>query len=38
MEGGALPFLLLRGIGDAYLARDVELADIAAFLEEQLKA
>ena len=38
MEGGTLPFLLLRGIGDAYLARDIELADIAAFLEEQLKA
>lgn len=35
-EANALPFLLLRGIGDAYLARDVDLADIAAFLDEQL--
>ena len=25
-------------IGDAYLARDVELADVAAFLDEQLQA
>jgi len=39
MEGsGALPFLLLRGIGSAYMARDVELADVAAFLDEQLQA
>lgn len=33
---GTLPFLLLRGIGVAYLARDVELEDVAAFLDEQL--
>ncbi|MBV7259759.1 3-dehydroquinate synthase [Erythrobacter crassostreae] len=38
MEGGTLPFLLLKGIGQAYLARDVELADIAEFLGEQLGA
>ena len=39
MEGsGTLPFLLLRGIGAAYMARDVELADVAAFLDEQLQA
>jgi len=37
MEAGTLPFLLLRGIGEAYLARDVELADIAAFLGEELR-
>lgn len=37
MEGsGALPFLLLKGIGDAYMARDVELSDVAAFLDEEL--
>ena len=38
MEGGTLPFLLLNGIGKAYLARDVDLADVAAFLDEQLQA
>ncbi len=36
METGTLPFLLLRGIGAAYLARDVELADVAAFLDSEL--
>lgn len=38
MEGGTLPFLLLRAIGEAYVARDVDLADVAAFLDEQLQA
>ncbi|MEM6858646.1 MAG: 3-dehydroquinate synthase [Pseudomonadota bacterium] len=37
MDAGALPFLLLRAIGDAYLARDVDMDDIAAFLDEQLR-
>ncbi|MCK0128598.1 3-dehydroquinate synthase [Erythrobacter sp. F6033] len=36
MEGGTLPFLLLKSIGQAYLARDVELSDIAEFLDAQL--
>ncbi|UAB76905.1 3-dehydroquinate synthase [Erythrobacter sp. SCSIO 43205] len=37
MEGsGTLPFLLLKGIGQAYMARDVELSDVAAFLDEEL--
>lgn len=35
-EAATLPFLLLRGIGEAYVARDVDLADIAAFLDEEL--
>lgn len=35
MEGGTLPFLLARGIGEAFLARDVDLADIAAFLDSE---
>jgi len=35
-EGTTLPFLLLRGIGDAYMARNVDLADIAAFLDGEL--
>ncbi|MEO1730538.1 MAG: 3-dehydroquinate synthase [Pseudomonadota bacterium] len=38
MEGATLPFLLLRAIGEAYLARDVDLGDIAAFLDEELHA
>ncbi|MEM7700835.1 MAG: 3-dehydroquinate synthase [Pseudomonadota bacterium] len=37
MDAGTLPFLLLRGIGDAYLAKDVELDDVAAFLDEEMK-
>lgn len=36
MDAGTLPFVLLRGVGDAFLARDVELEDVAAFLDEQL--
>ncbi len=35
-EGGTLPFLLARGIGQTYLAHDVELADVAAFLDTEL--
>lgn len=38
MEANALPFVLLKGIGEAYLARDVDLSDIAPFLDEQLQA
>jgi 3-dehydroquinate synthase len=36
MDAGTLPFILLNGIGEAFMARDVELDDIAAFLDEQL--
>ncbi|MFZ9396179.1 MAG: 3-dehydroquinate synthase [Erythrobacter sp.] len=36
MDAGTLPFILLRGIGEAFLARDVELRDVATFLDEQL--
>ncbi|KLI63068.1 3-dehydroquinate synthase [Aurantiacibacter marinus] len=38
MDGGTLPFILLRGIGDAFLDREVSLSDVAAFLSEQLAA
>ncbi len=38
MDAGTLPFILLRGIGEAHLARDVDLADVAAFLDGQLQA
>lgn len=37
MEGsGTLPFLLLKGLGEAYMARDVALADVAKFLDAEL--
>ncbi len=35
-EADTLPFLLLKGIGAAYMARDVDLTDIAAFLDLEL--
>ncbi|MDR6853595.1 3-dehydroquinate synthase [Sphingomonas sp. BE123] len=34
MDGGTLPFLLARGIGQTYLDKQVDLADVAAFLDE----
>ena len=37
MDAGTLPFILLRGIGEAWLAKDVDMTDIAAFLDEQLQ-
>jgi len=36
MDAGTLPFLLMRGIGQAYLAKDVDLKDVASFLDEEL--
>ena len=36
MDAGTLPFLLMRGIGRTYLAKDVALDDVAAFMDEQL--
>lgn len=33
--GGTLPFLLARGIGQTYLAKNVDLADVAAFLDSE---
>ena len=35
MAAGTLPFLLARGIGATFLDRGVDLADVAAFLDEQ---
>lgn len=35
-EAKTLPFLLLHSIGEAYVARDVDLGDVGAFLDEQL--
>jgi 3-dehydroquinate synthase len=37
MDAGTLPFLLLRSIGAAFLAKDVALDDVASFLDEQLQ-
>lgn len=36
MDAGTLPFILLRGIGEAFLDRSVVLEDVAAFLDERL--
>jgi len=36
MDAGTLKFVLMKGIGQAYLARDVALADVAEFMGEQL--
>jgi 3-dehydroquinate synthase len=33
--GGTLPFLLANGIGQTFLAKDVDLADVAAFLDAE---
>jgi 3-dehydroquinate synthase len=35
MEGGRLPFLLARGIGQTFLAKDVDLGEVAAFLDRE---
>ncbi|WP_338245328.1 3-dehydroquinate synthase [Aurantiacibacter hainanensis] len=37
MDAGTLPFILLRGIGEAFVDKSVEMADVASFLEEQLR-
>ena len=36
MDAGVLPFVLLNGIGAAFLAKDVALADVAVFLDDEL--
>jgi 3-dehydroquinate synthase len=33
--GGTLPFLLANGIGKTFLAKDVDLDDVAAFLDDE---
>ncbi|MEO5598501.1 MAG: 3-dehydroquinate synthase [Novosphingobium sp.] len=38
MDAGTLPFLLMRGIGEAFLAKDVVLDDVAEFLDGELVA
>jgi len=34
MDAGALPFLLARGIGRAFLDHSVDLADVERFLDQ----
>ncbi|MEQ1539799.1 MAG: 3-dehydroquinate synthase [Sphingorhabdus sp.] len=34
-SGGSLPFLLANGIGKTFLAKDVDLNDVALFLDEE---
>ncbi len=36
MDAGTLPFVLMKSIGAAFLARDVDLGDVAKFLDEEL--
>lgn len=36
MDAGTLPFLLMRGIGDTFVAGDVALNDVMAFLDAEL--
>jgi 3-dehydroquinate synthase len=36
--GGTLPFLLANGIGQTFLAKDVDLADVATFLDAEQAA
>jgi 3-dehydroquinate synthase len=36
-SGGKVPFLLARGIGETFLAKDVDLADVAAFLDQEAR-
>ena len=38
MDAGTLPFVLLRGIGEAFLDKNVALDDVAEFLDEELQA
>ena len=37
MDAGTLPFVLLNEIGAAFLAKDVDLAEVAAFLDGELR-
>lgn len=36
MDAGSLPFLLMKGIGAAFLSKEVDLADVAQFLDAEL--
>ena len=36
MDAGTLPFVLLKSVGEAFLAKDVALTDVAKFLDGEL--
>jgi 3-dehydroquinate synthetase len=36
VERGRLTFVLVRGIGASFVAKNVEVADVKAFLEDEL--
>jgi 3-dehydroquinate synthase len=36
MDAGSLPFVLMKGVGQAYLDREVAMDEIAGFLDEEL--
>jgi 3-dehydroquinate synthetase len=38
VRGGALTFILARGIGDSFIARGVEADAVRSFLTEELAA
>lgn len=38
MDAGTLPFVLLAAIGQAFLDKEVALGDVAAFLDDELRA
>ncbi len=35
-SGGRIAFILARGIGEAFVDRSIELADVVAFLDREL--
>ncbi len=37
MDAGTLPFVLMKGVGQAYLDKSVALDDVAQFLDEELR-
>jgi len=37
VKRGKLTFILVRGIGQAFIANDVDAAEVRAFLAEQFK-
>ena len=37
MDAGTLPFVLLKALGEAFLAKDVALGEVAVFLDEQMQ-
>jgi 3-dehydroquinate synthase len=38
VDAGRLAFLLLRGIGQTFLSKDVTLDEVSTFLADELKA